>query len=73
MIPVITLIILGSSEILTFNLAMLFGLICGTYSSIFIAASLFILLESKNLGKKAKKKIKYTDDIKEKEIKGINC
>ncbi len=34
MIPVITLIILGSSEILTFNLAMLFGLICGTYSSI---------------------------------------
>lgn len=73
MIPVITLIILGSSEILTFNLAMLFGLICGTYSSIFIAASLFILLESKNLGKKAKEKIKYTDDIKEKDIKGINC
>lgn len=73
MIPVITLIILGSSEILTFNLAMLFGLICGTYSSIFIAASLFILLESKNLGKKAKKKIKYADDIKKKEIKGINC
>lgn len=55
MIPVITLIILGSSEILTFNLAMLFGLICGTYSSIFIAASLFILLESKNLGKRLRK------------------
>ena len=73
MIPVITLIILGSSEILTFNLAMLFGLICGTYSSIFIAAGLFILLESKNLGKKVKEKIKYTDDIKEKDIKGINC
>ena len=73
MIPVITLIILGSSEILTFNLAMLFGLICGTYSSIFIAAGLFILLESKNLGKNVKEKVKYTDDIKEKDIKGINC
>ena len=35
--------------------------------SIFIAASLFILLESKNLGKKAKKKIEIdsTYDIEE--------
>lgn len=73
MIPVLTLIILGSKEILTFNLAMLFGLICGTYSSIFIAASLFILLESRSLGKERCKKVKYTDDLKEKSIKGINC
>lgn len=73
MIPVLALIFLGSKEILTFNLAMLFGLICGTYSSIFIAASLFILLESRDLGKESRKKVKYTDDLKEKSVKGINC
>lgn len=73
MIPVLALIFLGSKEILTFNLAMLFGLICGTYSSIFIAVSLFILLESRDLGKESIKKIKYTDDLKEKSVKGINC
>lgn len=73
LIPVIALIFLGSKEILTFNLAMLFGLIVGTYSSIFIATTLFIKFESKNIGKKPKKKIIYTDEIQEKEIKGINC
>ena len=73
LIPVIALIFLGSKEILTFNLAMLFGLIVGTYSSIFIATTLFIKFESKNIGKKLKEKIIYTDEIQEKEVKGINC
>ena len=73
LIPVIALIFLGSKEILTFNLAMLFGLIVGTYSSIFIATTLFIKFESKNIGKKPKEKIIYTDEIQEKEVKGINC
>ena len=73
LVPVIALIFLGSSEILTFNLAMLFGLIAGTYSSIYIATALFTVLESKNIGKPEKKKIIYTDEIQEKKIKGINC
>ena len=73
LIPVIALIFLGSKEILTFNLARLFGLIVGTYSSIFIATTLFIKFESKNIGKKPKEKIIYTDEIQEKEVKGINC
>lgn len=72
-IPVVALIFLGSKEILTFNFAMLFGLIVGTYSSIFIATSLFVKLESKHIGKNTKRKIIYTDEIQEKEIKGINC
>ena len=73
LIPVITLIILGSSEILSFNLAMLIGLIAGTYSTIFIAAALFLVLEKKNLGKPKKVKRVYTDEFEEKKIKGINC
>lgn len=73
LIPVITLIILGSSEILSFNLAMLIGLIAGTYSTIFIATALFLVLEKKNLGKPKKVKRVYTDEFEEKKIKGINC
>lgn len=73
LVPVIALIFLGSKEILTFNFAMLFGLIAGTYSSVFIATWLFVLLETKNLGRPKKKKIVYTDEYEEKAIKGINC
>lgn len=72
LLPVLALIFLGSSGILTFNLAMLFGLITGTYSSIYIATVLFIAIESKNINKTTKKN-KYKDEYEEKEIKGINC
>lgn len=73
LLPVIILIILGSRGIFTFNIAMLFGLLSGTYSSIFIATVIFIAIEKKNLGKKAKPKKIYTDDFEEKKVKGINC
>ena len=73
LIPVIALIVLGSREIMTFNIAMLIGLIAGTYSSIFIAVYIFSLLEQRVLGKEQKKKKVYTDSVKEKNIKGINC
>lgn len=70
LLPVLALIFLGSIGILTFNLAMLFGLITGTYSSIYIATVLFILFESKS---KEKKKKVYKDDYEEKKVKGVNC
>ena len=73
LLPVVSLMILGSNGILTFNLAMLFGIIVGTYSSIFIATNLFIWLEKKSLAKPKKKKKIYKDDIQEKKIKGVNC
>jgi len=73
LLPVIILLILGSSGIFTFNMAMLFGLISGTYSSIFIATILFIFIEKKNIGKSKKNKRVYKDDYEEKKIKGINC
>lgn len=72
LLPVLILLILGSSGIYQFNMAMLFGLIAGTYSSIFIATAFFVLLEKKNLGKEKEKK-EYKEDLEEKSIKGINC
>lgn len=73
LLPVIVLLVLGSKGIFTFNMAMLFGLIAGTYSSIFIATIIFMALEKKNLGKELKTKKVYKDDVEEKQIKGINC
>ena len=52
---------------------MLIGLVAGTYSSIFVAANIFLLFESKNIGKPKKQKRVYTDEFQEKKIKGINC
>ncbi len=73
LLPVVILLLLGSKEIFTFNMAMLFGLIAGTYSSIFIATIVFIKIEKKNIGKNLKIKKEYKDDLTEKSIKGINC
>ena len=63
----------GSNEIFTFNIAMLIGVIAGTYSTIFIASTIFIYIEGKNIGKPKKIKRIYTDEYEEKMIKGVNC
>ncbi len=73
LIPIFALTFLGSSEIFTFNMAMLIGLVAGTYSSIFISMAMFILFEKGNIGKDKKPKKVYTDEFEEKKIKGINC
>ena len=72
MIPVISLIILGSKQILNFNIALLVGLIAGTYSSLFIAAYLWFNLEKKNIGKPKNKKWYEEPTLEEKKVKGIN-
>lgn len=73
LLPIVALLFLGSREILTFNMAMLFGLIVGSYSSIYISVALFMLFEKRNIGKEKKQKNVYTDEFQEKKIKGINC
>ena len=73
LVPVLALTFLGSQEIFTFNIAMLIGLVAGTYSSIFIAATVYLAFEKKNIGKPKKQKRIYTDEFQEKKIKGINC
>ena len=56
LIPVISLIFLGSREIFNFNFALLVGLVAGVYSSIFLTSPLYFDFEKKNIGKKPKKK-----------------
>lgn len=52
LIPVISLILLGSYEILNFNIALLIGLISGAYSSFFIATGIFFEIEKRKTNKK---------------------
>ena len=49
---VVALLIFGSPSILNFSIALLIGLIAGTYSSIFIAAQLWLVLKKRELNKK---------------------
>ena len=72
-IPVICLIIFGSSEILTFNIALLIGLIAGLFSSIFVSNQLWLMLESKSISKTKKVKKNKKDEVEELKVKGINC
>ncbi|WP_227396757.1 protein translocase subunit SecDF [Jeotgalibacillus aurantiacus] len=49
---VVALIIFGATSILNFSIALLVGLIAGTYSSVFIAAQLWYVLKKRQLKKK---------------------
>lgn len=51
-IAVIALMIFGSSSITNFSIALLVGLVSGTYSSLFIAAQLWLIWKGKQLTKK---------------------
>ena len=51
LIPIVCLIIFGSKGILPFNIAMIFGLIAGCYSSMLLAGQIWYLLEKKNCKK----------------------
>ncbi|MGM7636556.1 protein translocase subunit SecDF [Bacillus sp. Hm123] len=66
-IAVIALLVLGSSSILNFSIALLVGLISGTYSSLFIAAQLWLVWKKKELKKKGtlvtyKEKKQWSDE-----------
>ncbi len=75
--PVIFLLAMGSNAILTFNIAMLVGLIAGTFSSVFIAPRVWVFCREHM--KHTDKKPKQKKDKKNKELldeytfKGINA
>ncbi len=71
-VPIICLIVLGSHEILNFNIALLVGFIAGVFSSIYISNGLWLILEGKRLSKAPKVK-KEKEEKEEMQIKGINC
>ena len=52
LIPVICLIVLGSKSILTFNIAIIFGLVAGCYSSTLLAGQIWYLIEKRKLKNK---------------------
>jgi len=78
LLPVVSLIFLGSHEIINFNIALLIGLVVGTFSSLFIASQIWMSIEKKNIGKDPNKHW-YDDNKKNKkekeelQVKGINC
>lgn len=49
---VVALLIFGAPSILNFSIALLIGLIAGTYSSIFIAAQIWLVLKKREFNKK---------------------
>ncbi len=75
LLPVIFLILLGSRSIFTFNFAMLVGMIAGTFSSLFIAPSLWWYLRTHYEHKEKQKKQKKAEkeQLDEYTIKGINA
>ncbi|MBM7648991.1 SecD/SecF fusion protein [Bacillus ectoiniformans] len=66
-IAVVALLLLGSESIRNFSVALLVGLIAGTYSSVFIAAQLWLVWKKKELKKKGslltrKEKKEWSDE-----------
>lgn len=62
-IAVIALLIFGSESILNFSIALLVGLVSGTYSSLFIASQLWMIWKWKEIQKKSKmKKVQDHDE-----------
>lgn len=59
----IALYIFGAETIRNFSFALVFGLLAGTYSSIFIAAQLWLIWTAKNLGKPKRKKFLDEPDL----------
>ena len=77
LIPVVSLIFLGSYEIINFNIALLIGLIVGTFSSLFISSQIWMMIEKRRIGKDPNKHWydddKAKSDKEELQVKGINC
>ncbi len=72
LLPVLCLIIFGTFEIINFNIALLIGILVGTYSSLFLSCQIWYLIEKNKLGKHQVAKKVIFDELDEVEIKGIN-
>ena len=68
---IVILLVMNISNIREFNLTVLFGLISGTFSSLFIAPYIWLKIEMHNI-KHPKVKKDDEEELEEKIIKGIN-
>lgn len=76
LLPVILLLLIGSRSIFTFNIAMFVGLIAGSFSSIFVAPTVWRTLRKKGKStspKQKKTKTEKKEILDEYTIKGINA
>ena len=82
LIPIATLLVFGEKEIYEFNMAIIFGLIAGFYSSVLLSSQVWLRVELKankpkkinkkkdnNKKNKKKKQVKELDELL---VKGIN-
>ena len=67
---VVTLILMGLNDIITFNLAILIGLFAGTISSLLIGPRIWMVLERRSMDKPEDDD---DDEVEELKIKGINA
>lgn len=65
---IITLLCVGLNDILTFNIAILIGLIAGTISSLLIAPKVWMLLERRSMDRPEEE----DDEPTEMKVKGVN-
>lgn len=73
LIPMVFLLLLGSGAIFTFNFAMFIGLLAGAYSSIFIAAQVWLNIRFNRKPKiEIRHKARKKEDIDELTVIGIN-
>ena len=72
LIPVITLIVLGSKGILPFNIAIIFGIVAGGYSSILLAGQIWYIIESKKYKDNKENNVKEAKIDKIEDNKSIN-
>jgi len=70
-LPVISLMLFGATEIINFNIALLVGFIAGLYSSVFISNQIWLYLEKRKANAPIKKD--EDDELEELKVKGINC
>ena len=68
-VSVVTLICVGLNDIITFNIAILIGLIAGTISSLLIGPRIWIVLEKRSIDRPEEDDY---DEVEELRIKGIN-
>ena len=70
--PIVSLMVLGTNEIMNFNISLLVGMIFGVYSSVFVACQIWYDLSKNNTGDVIKRKWYDEDEDEELKIKGIN-
>ncbi|MEH7456516.1 protein translocase subunit SecDF [Bacillus pseudomycoides] len=67
LLPVIALLIFGSESLRNFSLALMIGLVVGTYSSVFVASQIWLMLENRRL-KKGKGTKKGNEGVSEPQV-----